>query len=527
MNPTRSLPAPRSSAPARLAAALVAAALAGPLAAARGPQEGATVWQALPLPAFATPSPARLVPPALVDGKHLLGEWDASRPAWLREGAVLPAPVLEALLARSLEEDGRGATVQTDVDALLVRGDVRALERVAAETASLEAQLAALEVELEVRIAVDGEAVLARTLRVLPGREAVLGARELTTVLLGHEARVTSDSAVADPAPGVLATGLTLHLVALRGPDREVQVQGFLDLARPVPGEDPSFDAGLPDFALLELPRLHVVQAAFAGPAGEQEPLELAVTPGAGGPPPVQVRIAARTAPAAPVDADRWRVVDVTALAHAARRLPALHPGPPLIGEEDEPAPWSRGPLGPPALVSFVARTASAGPRPLWTDRLLLLPPGSGDLEREVREFQRVLSTARDGFATLTLRGPDLTAVLPVARGSRMRLVVGREEARVVDYDVEIAPETWLSEPVVERVLDGVCIDGWLLADRMRCSSWKARSVGQREIAPDGIALGRLLLVERTLDARESELTAAARSELLPELGATLVPRPR
>jgi hypothetical protein len=99
---------------------------------------------------------------------------------------------------------------------------------------------------------------------------------------------------------------------------------------------------------------------------------------------------------------------------------------------------------------------------------------------------------------------------LPVANGARWRVLAGHETTAVVDYDVEIAPETWMPGPRVERMLDGFCAQGLAGEGHASYSAWIAATPEKQLVERSSVPLGRLELHRRTWRSAGGELFDSA-----------------
>jgi hypothetical protein len=79
----------------------------------------------------------------------------------------------------------------------------------------------------------------------------------------------------------------------------------------------------------------------------------------------------------------------------------------------------------------------------------------------------------------------------------------------VVDYDVEIAPATWMPGPRVERRIDGFCAQGDAASDHTSVAAWDARTPKNRVLERSVVPLGRLEIPLRSWRSARAEVRIA------------------
>ena len=489
-------------------------------------------WTPLPLPGPCVEEASTSHPAPLLEGSHL--ELRRSlRPARRATTAPLPANVIVSLIQEQARRGGSGLEVFPTAPPLLVRGPGGAVEDLRARLAELDAAGQRLEIAVDAWLvptaeqAGDGESLppfaaearergLAWSTRARSGEEVFLGEREARPFVAGYDVEVATDSGVAAPIVGRVVLGRTLHLIASRTADGErVLLEGILDLAE-LERVD-TFDPGTPDLGEVEQPVVRSVQVAFAGAVASGEPLSVVVRGAPLAEPDWTLWIVPRAqAEPAPREGAGWELVDLSLLARAPRELPGLDPGASLsqdLGEQ-----------GLPRLVEAIAPSslaAGAGDRrggsfPTFSERLVLVERGDGSAARALRELAGALEEPRLRTATVEVALGDLSVVLPVAHGAHARVRVGAERTWLVDYDAEIAPDTWMPSPDVQPAFDGLAWQGVLSDDAVQCAYWIAGTAGASARTADQAKLGALQLPARRFRAGAATLRrGVAARELL------------
>ncbi len=108
-------------------------------------------------------------------------------------------------------------------------------------------------------------------------------------------------------------------------------------------------------------------------------------------------------------------------------------------------------------------------------------------------------------------------AVFPVASGAPARFLVATERLFLTDYQLEIAPESWIAAPLVERALDGVLVQGRLDGDSFPCTWWSTASEALPPLERGDTAHGAVELVRRSQRAgRSTPLVGDAPAQFAP-----------
>lgn len=514
---------------------LPAVPLAGPLF---GPSaQDPRPWIPLDLPALCRPTPVVPAPLELVDGVHLrpLDDDLAPPPAPV---APLPAHTLLQLVEEDLRRLRLTADLELAPGTLLVRGEPRAVEAVGVLLDGLRPWDAALRVDLEVELgpAPGGSSEsappnraepragpraglrvgLRARVRVRSGERVALGARRRHPYLGDYDVNVTSDAGVAEPDILHAMLGATVHLTASRlEGGHQVLLEGLLDLAQLEELE--RFDPDTPDLGVVEEPRVAYAQVAFAArvSAGETARVELRGLPL--DPPDWDLSLTPRTRTDPPTPAGGWVPLDVAAIAHPSPFLPAPNLG---FGGPGRRAPGAGAPgageaLPAGTLARLLGGEELSAAEPLWSERLLLLPPGDPGLLVRARDLVRAVEAALQGGTRLAVERGATRVSLPAVAGRPVRVLVGREFRRLVDYRTQLAPESWMPQPEIARFVDGFCLQGRLDGALLTGAVWAvaARDGGGLEVGDVGV--GRLQRVMSTEEGRPVALDRGDRRELL------------
>jgi hypothetical protein len=111
-----------------------------------------------------------------------------------------------------------------------------------------------------------------------------------------------------------------------------------------------------------------------------------------------------------------------------------------------------------------------------------------------------VAACERDAFeqADVSLEHGPLRVLAPATLGFPWRVLAGVERTLLVDYDVQVAPQSWMPSPQVEHVLDGVLAQGYLAGAGLACDAWVASSREPRDLERKDIGVGRMQTLQRT-----------------------------
>jgi len=458
------------------------------------PQEG---WTPLELPGLCLePAPSTTFAPLQGGGHvHLDGRDDASS----RGARPLPsAQDVGHLLERAAGAAGRRLELFPFSPPLLVRGGEEDVEWARATLAALDAAGARQRVTLTVWLAPragftpGGEAAAEAGVRswrsvTRPGEEVAFGERRHEDFIAGYDVNVSTDSGVAAPRVGSVCTGETVHLVASRVQGgRGFHLRGVLDLAELAELE--VFDPHTPDLGELHQPRVRTASVAFSGTgrSGELLRVELEGTPLARPDWTLVVRAETEAEPGLDATAGTgWSAIDVSLLAQRPRRLERITPGAGLEGLAAlEALAPSAATLTASGVLSAVesrgdpragARASGRGPTPyLVGEGFLMVAPEEGprSLARRLTDFADTVQAPRLDAHRLELRRGGLRVAFPVASGEASRVLVGEERVWLTGYESEIAPNTWMPSPLVEKAFDGLAWQGRCDGRRLSTSLW-------------------------------------------------------
>lgn len=534
--------------------------LAAPPSAAQGTSGAPGVnagWTALRTPALCRSAPSAVNSPRLARGTHLAverGDTDigvAPAPA-----PILPWAVMATLVADESRREGWNLSLFPSSPPLLVRGPSASQTAAAAWIDELDAAARALDVEVSVWLVRDtgasaNDASLPTTppwasARLRSGVEGMFGERHEHAYVHNYSVEVATDAGVAAPVIGRALVGDVLHLRAMRARGGgAVLVEGLLDVAELASID--AFELSATDLGSVEIPRVRTLQIAFSGLSVSGAPLRIAwgglgakadapSTPNADGArwPRAEgsLWIVARAQPD-PAQG-RWRVADTALLEATPWEWPAVSPGGALSVAERAPANEGLSQAVSTAILAKEAendRGAIARPRSSWVagGGALVGPRSEKDAWAAFDDLHAALENPLTDNAMLELRDGETFVRLPVAAGRGWRVLVGVESTSVADYDVEIAPETWMPGPRVERCFDGFCAQGVAAAASSTFNVWSARTTGRRVAERSSIPLGRLELSARQSRSFSGELRAGPAIQVLAPAPLTLgfSPRPK
>ncbi len=498
---------------------------------------GAGPWRALPTPALCRSAPPTIDSPRLVRGTHLvISKEDV-------EAGLAPAPspaltlnAFASLLSEEARRESWGITLHPSSPPLLARGPQPGCQAAAGFCEQLDAASRALDVELTVWLVRGaGVSASAATLpkeapwaiaRLRSGAETMLGERSSQSYVHNYAVEVATDAGVAAPVVGRVLTGDVLHVRAMRvRAGSAVFVEGLLDLSRLTSLED--FELSATDLGSVQQPHVSGLQIAFSGSVASGTPLRVAWA-GLGSSEAVSegsLWIVPRTTPDS---ADgRWRLLDTALIEAIAWDLPLVSPGGGLEvasdGTLEDQAPK---PLASALLIkeTETSRSSNSRARPPFVagTGVVLGPRAEQEGWAEVDSLRGVAEALHTKTQEVLLERGGGFVRLPVAGGSSWRVLVGDETTAVVDYDVEIAPETWMPGPRVERSLDGFCVQGLAGLDFTSYSAWVAATAERRVAERSSVPLGRLELPRRSWRSARGELRAGATAEAVLKSAAPL-----
>jgi hypothetical protein len=490
-------------------------------------------WSALPTPLLAEPRSSEVLPSTLPNGLHLLHPREASPTAGQPPAPRVPISVLQRIL-EDAPPGGRAGRIELfkSSGSLLARGDPAALDAARQRIAELDRAAEALAIDLEMDLAGSGGGAaaapehLSEKRRVASGDETFFGERRTTGFVMSFDVEVAADSGIASPVIGSAVQGKTLHLRAVRvDGGKRVYLQGILDLSELASLD--RFDPETPDLGVIQEPAVDYVQIAFAGvvDSGGVMRIDVSGTPLARPDWKLSVRAAARPDAAGAKDA-ALDVIDLAFLASDPGSLPPASPGAEL-DRQVLLSPPSRSPTPIPAAAIAAALDAhgsseSSGGRgsAWWSDDLLILRQSDAAARAEARSLVAAGEAARLVSCRIEARQGAFTASFPACAGAPARLLAGRERTALVGYKVEIAPQTWMGAPDVQRTFDGLALEARVVPGAAECSLWTSKSAPAVVASRADSQLGRLQVLSRSLRTQRARIQAGASESDAPPRGA-------
>ncbi len=483
-------------------------------------------WRALPLPGLCRSAPPAVVPPRLVGGSHLI------TPPWAGNSAAAVAALNPAAFASLLSEESRrsgwNVSVHPIFPPLLVNGPDSGCQSAADFCAEIDRASRGLEVELSVWLVRASGASAAQAVapkdapwgfaRLISGGETTLGEQAAQSYVHNYSVEVATDSGVAAPVIGRALTGDIVHLRAMRARGgTAVYIDGLLDLSRLVSMDEYALSA--PDLGSLHQPRVQAFQVAFSGTVASGTPLRVswsgmgtseALTEGS-------LWIIPRATPDA--REGRWRVMDTALLSALPWELPLVPPG---VGLDSiaELGAYAEGPAPVAATLiakeAEVARSSASRSRPLFVagENVVLGPSSEEESWAAIDGFHGALEASRTRNVEIQVQRGAGSVRLPVAGGAQWRVLICDETTAVLDYDVEIAPETWMPGPRVERSLEGFCAQGLSSTELTTYTAWVAGTSERRTLERAVVPLGRLEVQRRAWRSSRGEVRAGQSAEI-------------
>jgi hypothetical protein len=473
------------------------------------------------------PPPTPAIAARLLAGHHLLLPGEELLPEPAAAGATLPVPALLELLQEDAARRRAPLRLQPTAPPLLARGTREALSGARALLADLDQQGAALDVELlawltpgaprvgtypspqVVAAAVQGAEPLGSAV-VRSGSTAVLGARSTRSFVAGYTVEIASGSGVAGPALGRVLTGRWLRVRASRvRAGAAVALEGFLDVAQLL--EMGAFDPGTADLGVLQQPRVGALQVAFGGVVPLGGALAVSISGAPLSEPDWTLWLVARGSASPPQGPEGWRACDVAFLGEPVVELPLPRPGSVLDALErddderlEEAARRLMQSLSPAEVAQAADAARAAAGRPgrtpiVWGGGLVLAPRGEQALWAEVDQLVTAAEAPRLGTAALEVTHGDLRVTLPVLAGLPVRVLAVEERAVLGGYDLQVAQDTWMPHPQVQRALDGLLVQGRTVGGRFEGSAWRSASAAPEELGRERTGLARLQLEQRRL----------------------------
>lgn len=485
-------------------------------------------WTALPLPEPSLPRTRVEVDFPASRGRHLqFGEWE-SDPA-LDEVAEIPAGLVVQWLQEEARRRGSQLAVAPNTPPLLVSGSADDLAWAGELVSGLDAIGRRLEVRVDAwlvpaAIAVDPghsaldalEGVRRWSGELRSGDSVLFGDPNRRAFLADYEVEVATDSGVAAPVIGQALTGEQLYLAAHRiDGGRSVHLFGVLDLAELERIED--FDPGTPDLGSTEQPVIDLAQICFSGRVLPGEALRVSIAGSAVGGGDWTLFLRATTT-AEPTEAPviGWRALDLALLAADAAELPALSAGTSLSRHarlaELSGSHSSTPPSGILALLGRDRRRDVERPPVQWTDRLLLVHTDDSERYRELSALVAQLESMRTQTTQCRIEQGGLSIEFPVSAGMPARALVGSERTVLIDYDAEIAPNTWMPAPRSEAIFDGLAWQARLQGDELVGQCFRSATDEIRVRERGRASLGSVQLPDRRHATGRGRVAAGARA---------------
>lgn len=473
-------------------------------------------WTSLALPSLCQDRPAGLPASLVADGKHVHLQDVFDRP---RSESVVPLPatmLLQALEAQA-RANGEKLTFLPGTPPLVARGSDAAIRAARAQLAELERAAGRMDIVVTAHLAPVGldaasppEDAQRFEARVRSGDSVTFGERKKTPFLSSYDIEVSADAGIADPLVGAVLTGQSLELEAFRveGGER-IFLRGVLDLASLA--EMHEFDPDTQDLGLFQQPEVRSAQVAFSSVSAPGEAVVVRLAGTRLESPDWSLWITATTERDA-TDGTGLGVLDLGFLATSSPGLPAFE-----LENEDrfrgangvEPFPA----LPPSAIASSVEdRRGAAGLYPAAS--LLLADLSRPDLVQRARGLIAAYEGPRLESAELSLVRGSLRVALPTTAFAPARVVVGTERTFVLDYEAEIAPESWMPAPRVERLFDGLVVDASLFAGRLSVAAL-ATTLDAGGEAVDAGRLGRFQVPRTSRSSARRGLDGSAPSATL------------
>ncbi|HTF87544.1 MAG TPA: hypothetical protein VK843_03985 [Planctomycetota bacterium] len=496
-------------------------------------QDGATAgsWRVLPMPSLCRSAPESLAAARLVRGTHLIVTRDdleagMSTPS----GAAISPSAFASLLVEESRRQSWGLILNPSSPPLLARGPAAGVQAAETLCAELDQAGRALDVELTVwLVRGNGAGAVAAGLpkdapwasaRLRSGNETMLGERSAQSYVHNYSVEVATDSGVAAPIVARALTGDVLHARAMRvRGGTAVYIEGMLDLSRLDALEE--FELSATDLGSVQHPRVSALQVIFSGTVASGAPLRVAW--GGLGEAPAMAEGSLWIVPRVSPDPSTgtWRVLDTAIVEALPWELPAVSPGGGLEAVNDAGADQETSQPISSAVLAKEGDTprsnGNARSRPFFVggNAVVLGPRSEQEGWSAIEDLRSALEISRTKTSEVLVQNGAGFVRLPVANGVRWRVLAAIETTAVVDYDVEIAPETWMPGPRIERSLDGFCAQGLAAVDHTSYSVWTATTQQNQVAERSSVPLGRLELPRRVWRASRGELRTAQAPELV------------
>ncbi len=483
-------------------------------------------WISLPVPALCRPATGGLQLPAILDGYHIQLTSSGTQVDGRKQGHFLPVANLLRLLELDALRNSVELFVTRNAPPVLVRGDSKALGLASGLSQELDRMGRSRRIQLRAALVpsaspepppyllpnagddfhsgTDSAAGDASFIAgfFAPGEEVVLGSRREQSFLSSYEVDVATGGGVSDPIFGSLRVGQTAHLTSFRlGNGEAVFIEGLLDLSELIALE--KLDPQAADYGSIQAPKVRSVQVQFSSrlKSGNWTSVELKNLPLSN--PNWTLWIWAE---AGPIDSGRWRLADLSFFEREFELPEIPRPGGGIQFNRNPQSDVSRmAGLGAGAIWSQVDTQLTRAGSSMRSNRppvelvpgLFLAPSDESQLWAEMASFVEATERAQVETSRTLVQAGAVTISLPIANGHPFRVMVGTESTALVDFDTEIAPEFWMSSPVMERRMDGFLIQGLQSEMQLDAHYWFAQSKPASTLEDPDTGHGRLVSQER------------------------------
>lgn len=483
-------------------------------------------WLSLPVPALCRPATGGLQLPAILDGYHIQLNPSGALLNGRKQGHYLPIANFLRLLELDAQRNSVELFVTRNAPPVLVRGDSKPLGLASGLGQELDRMGRSRRIQLRAALVPNtnlepppylqpsagddfpraGSTAESNASFVAgffaPGEEIVLGSRREQSFLSSYDVNVATGGGVSDPVFGSLRVGQTAHLCSYRlGNGEAVFVEGLLDLSELIALE--KLDPKAADYGLIEAPKLRSVQVQFSSrlTSGSSTRVELKNLPLSN--PNWTLWIWAE---AGPLESGRWRLADLSFFERELELPEIPKPGGGIQFSRSPQSDASRmAGLGAGAIWSQIDSQLSRAGSSMRSSRppvelvpgLFLAPSDESQLWAEMTRFVEASERAQAATSRTLVQAGAVSISLPIANGHPFRVMVATESTALVDFDTEIAPEFWMSSPVMERRLDGFLIQGLQSELQLDAHYWFARSKPASTLEDPDTGHGRLVGQER------------------------------
>lgn len=477
-------------------------------------------WSAHPLPSICS-APAHIEGPALLgSGTHIDLRPEAYASRLIPEASLAPS-LLTQLISGAFNRSS--LTLVPGSNPLLVRSTQAEANRLRSIFAALDDAGDRLQIQLQVSLlntaapnASTSPHLSGDTSQTAPGAHysgttrsgdtISFGVRSQRNFVGGFDTEVSTDAGVAEPLRSLAYYGETLHLLCCRvRSGTAVHIEGLLDLAT-IP-EVRVFDPDTPDLGQFEQPRVSICQIAFSGVATPDEPLRVLIQGSAAFGERTLIISATTQADPAPSSIG-WIVRDLAFLDSPG--LPLTGPQADLRRRYDKrPLPKARTQTAPASLVGLLTERSSIGSdsgRIHSTERLLLIPADNPSALARTEALIAAMEAPLLNPSRCSVHFGDTQLDIPLTHGRPLRVLLGEEQPYLVDYNSDIAPNSWMPNPVSEVVFDGLCLEGVGFGAEVQTRWWIATTGSVQIAGIDTAHLGALQQPERHFSAGQSRI---------------------